>query len=208
MEVDMTSIAVIGSGHIGAALATKWAAKGHAVTLGARSPAKPALVELAERTGADRAEIEGAVRRSDVVVFAIPGKEMAGALSSLAGALEGKLVIDAANNVGAEQMNSATAAAEAAPGAAYYRAFNSYGWEQIERPVVDGTPADAFYCGPDGPPRATIEHLIADVGFRPVWVGGPEDVEVVDGLSRLWLTMVMKRGHSRRLAFKVLEERA
>jgi predicted dinucleotide-binding enzyme len=139
-------------------------------------------------------------------VFAIPGKEMAGALSSLAGALDGKLVIDAANNVGAEHMNSATAAVEAAPGAAYYRAFNSYGWEQIERPVVDGTPADAFYCGPDGPPRATIEHLIADVGFRPVWVGGPEDVEVVDGLSRLWLTMVMKRGHSRRLAFKVLEE--
>lgn len=204
----MTSVAVIGSGRIGAALARKWAAKGHAVTLGARSLDKPALVELAEQTGAERADIEDAVRRSDVVVFAIPGKEMAPTLAHLGDVLDGKLVVDVANNVGAEHANSAIAVAEAAPGAMYVRAFNSYGWEQIERPLVGGTVADAFYCGPDGAPRATIEELIADVGFRPVRVGGPEDADVVDGLLRLWFTMVMKHGHSRRLAFKVLEEPA
>jgi 8-hydroxy-5-deazaflavin:NADPH oxidoreductase len=170
----MTSIAVIGAGKIGGGLAKKWAAGGHSVIFGSRSPAKPSLVELAEQIGAERAEIEGAVAQSEVVVFA----------------------------------NSADAAAEAAPRAAYYRAFNSYGWEQIERPVLDGIPADGFFCGPDGAPRATIEQLIADVGFRHMWVGGPEDVEVVDGLLRLWFTMVMKHGHSRRLAFKVLEEQA
>lgn len=118
----MTSVAVIGSGRIGAALARKWAATGHAVTLGARSPTKPAVVELADQIGAERAEIEDAVRRSDVVVFAIPGKEIADTLSRLGGVLDGKLVIDAANNVGGEH---------------------------------------------DGAPRATIEQLIADVGFGP-----------------------------------------
>jgi 8-hydroxy-5-deazaflavin:NADPH oxidoreductase len=204
----MTSIAVIGSGKIGGGLARKWASTGHSVTFGSRSPAKPSLVELAEQIRVKRAEIEGAVAQSEVVVFAIPGSEMAGTLSLLGGLLNGKLVIDAANNVRGEHMNSAAAAAEAAPRAAYYRAFNSYGWEQIERPVLDGIPADGFYCGPDGAPRATIEQLIVDVGFRPIWVGGPEDVEVVDGLLRLWFTMVMKHGHSRRLAFKVLEEQA
>jgi 8-hydroxy-5-deazaflavin:NADPH oxidoreductase len=208
MEIDMTSVAVIGSGRIGAGLARKWAATGHTVTLGARSPAKPALVALAEEIGAERAEIEDAVRRSDVVVFAIPGKEMAETLSRLGSVLDGKLVIDVANNVGAEHANSAIAVAESAPGAGYVRAFNSYGWEQIERPVVGGTVADAFYCGPDGAPRATMEQLITDVGFRPVWVGGPEDADIVDGLLRLWFTMVMKHGHGRRLAFKVLEEPA
>lgn len=204
----MTRIAIIGSGKIGGGLAKKWAAKGHAVTFGARSPDKPTLVELADQIGAERAEIEEAVRHSNVVVFAIPGNEMAETLSRLGSLLDGKLVVDAANNVRADHMNSANAAADAAPGAAYYRVFNSYGWEQIEQPVVDGTPADEFFCGPDGAPRATIEQLIGDVGFRPVWVGGPEDVEVVDGLLRLWLTMVVKHGHSRRLAFKALEERA
>jgi len=204
----MTSIAVIGSGKIGAGLARAWAATGHAVTFGTRSQAKPELVELAERIGAERAAIDDAVRDSDVVVFAIPGVEMAAALSRLGSTLEGKSVIDAANNVRGERMNSATAVSEAAPGALYYRAFSSYGWEQIERPVVDGIPADQFFCGPDGPPRATIEQLITDIGFRPVWVGGPEDVDVVDGLLRLWFTMVMKHGHSRRLAFRMLEEPA
>jgi 8-hydroxy-5-deazaflavin:NADPH oxidoreductase len=54
----MTSIAVIGSGRIGAALARKWAATGHAVTFGARSPDKPELVDLAGQIGAERAQIE------------------------------------------------------------------------------------------------------------------------------------------------------
>ena len=204
----MTSVAVIGSGKIGGGLAKKWAAKGHAVTFGARSPTKPALVELAENIGAKRAEIEGAVRQSEVVLFAIPGTDMAETLSWLGNLLNDKLVVDAANNVRAEHMHSAVAVAEAAPGAAYCRAFSCYGWEQIEPPEVDGTQADGFYCGPDDAARATIEQLIADVGFRPVRVGGPDDVDVVDGLLRLWFTMVMKHGHSRRLAFKVLEERA
>jgi 8-hydroxy-5-deazaflavin:NADPH oxidoreductase len=208
VEVDMTSIAVIGSGRIGGGLAAKWAATGHAVTFGARSPDKPELVALAEQIGAERAGIETAVEKSEVVVFALPGDEMAATLVRLGRSLDGKVLVDAANNVRGEHMNSATAAAMAAPGAAYYRAFSSYGWEQIERPVVDGTQADQFYCGPDGASRATMEQLIADAGFRPVWVGGPEEVEVVDGLLRLWFTLVMKHGHSRRLAFRMLEERA
>jgi len=119
----LTTIAVIGSGRIGAALARKWAAAGHTVTFGARSPAKPALVELAEQIGAERAEIEAAVERSDVAVFAIPGAEMAETISRLGRLLDGKLVVDAANNVRAEHANSAIAVAEAAPAASYYRAF-------------------------------------------------------------------------------------
>jgi 8-hydroxy-5-deazaflavin:NADPH oxidoreductase len=202
----MATIAVIGAGNIGGGLAKKWAANGHSVIFGARSPDNPTLIELAQKISAECAPIETAVQQSDVVVFAIPGADMPETLKRLGGLLDGKVLVDAANNVRSEHMNSATAAAEAAPGASYYRAFNSYGWEQVDRPVVDGIQADEFYCGPDGAPRATIEQLITDVGFRPVWVGGPEDVEVVDGLLRLWFTLVMRRGHSRRLAFKLLEE--
>ncbi|NNF58639.1 MAG: NAD(P)-binding domain-containing protein, partial [Rhodothermaceae bacterium] len=33
-------IAVIGTGHVGAALGTGWAAKGHAVTFGSRAPGR------------------------------------------------------------------------------------------------------------------------------------------------------------------------
>jgi predicted dinucleotide-binding enzyme len=103
-------------------------------------------------------------------------------------------------------MNAADLVAEAAPTAAYFRAFNTLGWEVLDSPVVGGTRADMFFCGPDGPPRVAVEQLIGDVGLRPVWIGGPEAADVVDGMLRLWLTIVMKQGHSRRLAFKLLDE--
>jgi predicted dinucleotide-binding enzyme len=76
----------------------------------------------------------------------------------------------------------------------------------FDRPLVGGLAADLFYCGPDGDARATVEQLITDIGLRPVWVGGPEEVEVVDGVLRLWLTLVMKQGQGRRLAFKLIQE--
>ena len=179
---------------------------GHSVTLGAREPQKPALRELAEEIGARTASIQDAVAANEVVLFAIPWSEMEGTLSALGSLLDDRLVIDAANNVRGDAMNSAAAVLAAAPRAGYVRAFNTLGWEMLERPVVDGVPADLFFCGPDGDPRATVERLIADVGLRPVWVGGPEEVEVVDGVLRLWFTLVMKRGRGRRLAFKLIED--
>jgi hypothetical protein len=51
-----------------------------------------------------------------------------------------------------------------------------------------------------------VESLIADVGLRPVWVGGPEEVQVVDAMLRLWITLVRKRGFGRRLAFKLIQD--
>ncbi len=202
----MAAIAVIGSGNIGGTLATKWAAAGHAVTLGARDPDKPAIRDLAGVIGARRAPIAQAVEGADIVVFAVPGSAMAAMVSALGARLDGKLVIDTTNNVAGESMNSRNAIEAAAPGASYCRAFNSLGWEQFDRPVVGGVQADLFFCSPDGDDRGTAERLIADVGLRPVWVGGPEDVEVVDGVLSLWFTLVRKRGHGRRLAFKMIQE--
>src|SRR6266545_2067425 len=98
----MAEIAVIGAGKIGGILARKWAASGHAVTIGARDPNKPSLKELAERIGVRTALIVDAVRAAEVVVFAIPGVVMAETASALGADLDGKLLIDATNNVGAE----------------------------------------------------------------------------------------------------------
>lgn len=66
--------------------------------------------------------------------------------------------------------------------------------------------ADLFFCGPDGAPRAHVEGLIVAVGLRPQWVGGPEEADVVDGVLRLWFTLVVKAGRGRRLAFKTVQE--
>jgi predicted dinucleotide-binding enzyme len=202
----MTTIAVLGSGHIGGTLARKWASTGHTITFGAPDPHKASLRDLATEIGAETEPLADAVAAGDVVAFAIPGAAMAPTISALGGRLDGKVVIDAANNVRGEVMNSAGPVAAAAPGARYFRAFNTLGWENLDRPVIGGTQADQFFCGPDGAPRATVERLIADVGFRPVWVGGPEQVDIVDSVLRLWFALAGREGRGRRLAFKMLAE--
>ena len=63
--------------------------------------------------------------------------------------------------------------------------------------------ADLFWCGPDD---AGVEQLIVDVGPRPIRVGDIDSIDVVDGVTRLWLTLVFRQGHPRRLAFRLLAD--
>jgi predicted dinucleotide-binding enzyme len=201
----MTTIAVLGSGKIGGSLARKWSAHGHTITFGARDTDKVELVQLADDIGADRSSLDVAVERSDIVLFAIPGGAMADTVAMLGRRLDGKTVIDAANNMRGDHPNSFAAIVAAAPAAAYYRAFNSYGWELVAAPDVGGTQSDVLYCGPDGPASATVEQLITEVGSRPVRVGDADSAEIVDGVLRLWFALV-RQGHGRHVAFTFLED--
>lgn len=204
--IAVTKVGVLGAGNIGGTLGRKWAAAGHEVIFGVRETPKPEVVRLGREAGAAVAAMEEAVADAQVVVFAVPGGAMAGTVQALGPQLSGRVVVDAANNMSGPVPNSAAAFAEHAPSAHYYRAFNSLGWELFDRPVVGGEVADLFFCGPDGDSRQLVEQLIGDVGLRPIWLGGADEAAVVDGMTTAWFTLVFKRGHSRRLAFKVLED--
>ena len=202
----MTTIAVIGQGRVGATLARKWALAGHQLVLGARDPKGERVRALAAELGAaaTTATVADAVRDADVVVFAIPGAGMAGTVDAVAADLDGKTVIDATNNVGAQPLHSVDAIAAAAPGARVFRAFATLGWENFADPVIDGVQADLFYAGPEGEADATVAGLIADVGLRPVRVGDRTQLEVVENLAALWFAMVFQQGRPRHLAFKMI----
>ena len=118
-------------------------------------------------------------------------------------ALDGKVVIDATNNVGAATFNSFHPIQAAAPSARVFRAFNTYGWENFADPVYDGVPADLFYAGPDGEPQIIVEQLIQNIGLRPVRVGGYDQVGLVDDLLHLWFTLA-SGGRGRNMAFGLL----
>lgn len=186
-------IAVIGRGNIGATLGGKWAAAGHGVTYGARDP-----------QAADEAGVEESVSEAEVVVLAIPGAAAKEVLAGLGERLSGKVVVDATNDVGGG--GKLHALDELASGGLPVRAFNTLGWENFADPVVAGTRADLLFGAEDGPARAVAEQLIRDVGLEPVWVGGADAFDVVDGVTRLWFTLAFQRGLGRRLAFKVLRE--
>lgn len=198
----MTAIAVLGAGNIGTTLGRTWAAAGHQVTLASRNPDAPALRDLAAGIGTSTATHADAVRDAEVVLVALPGDAVATVAAPLGAALDGKVVIDATNNLAAADLNSIATITQHAPGAVAARAFNSLGWENFADPYFGGTQADLFWCGPDGDTGALVERLIADIGLRPMRVGGLDQLSVVDMLARLWFALVP--GHGRHLAFKVL----
>lgn len=202
-------IAVIGSGNIGGTLARKWAAAGHQVTLGVRDPAKADVQQLVQELGAGAraTSIAESVSDADAVLFAVPGGSMAQAVPAIGQALNGKVVIDATNNIGAAAFNSVSTISSAAPSAHVYRAFNIYGWENFANPTYGGgMAADLFYCGPDGAPQSTTEQLIRDVGLRPVRLGGPDKAGLVDSLLPLWFTLSSEGKRGRHFALKILTE--
>jgi predicted dinucleotide-binding enzyme len=199
-------IAVIGSGNIGGTLAKKWGAAGHHISIGARDPAKDEVRQLVQEIGGDcrATTVDEAVGESDAVVFAVPGVAMAQTCSALGPKLDGKLVIDATNNIGAPVANSLAAIQSAAPRSEVYRAFNIYGFENFANPVIGGIQADLFYAGPDGATRTRAEQLIRDIGLNPVWLGGTDKAELVDQFLRIWFTLAFEQKKGRRMAFKLL----
>ena len=188
----MSSIAVIGSGNIGGTIGEAWRRAGHEVVYGSRSPEPPQTVAIPD-----------AISAADVVLLAIPGAGVPQLLAEHGSALDGRVVIDATNDLGGERLHHADTYAQHAPGARFARAFNTLGFEMFAEPSVGGEVADLFWCGPED---AGVERLIADVGLRPVRVGGIDAIDVVDGVGRLWLTLVFRQGRPRRLAFRMLTD--
>ncbi|HYL43936.1 MAG TPA: NAD(P)-binding domain-containing protein, partial [Ktedonobacteraceae bacterium] len=183
LATEKLNIAVLGAGKIGGTIGSKWVRAGYDVTFGVQDPdgknAQALRSELGDNVKIGTlADVLGS--NPDVVFMAIPGGTMEATIAQYASQLDGRVIIDSANRMGAPNMNSFAALGQHTPHARIYRAFNSYGFENFANPEYNGVQADLFYCGSDGDSRAVVEQLIAAVGLRPVYVGGVEQVGVVD----------------------------
>ena len=200
-------VTVLGSGNIGGTLSKKWAAAGHEVMVGVRdvnSPKARAVLGAGARN-LSLAAMGQAIAFGEVIVFAIPGTAVEAVVDAHAEILNRKVIIDATNKIGVAEMNSFATFAAKTPEARVFRAFNSLGWESFAEPRFGSTQADLFYCGPDDRnARAAVAQLIADIGLRPVSVGGPDQVQLVDSITRLYFTLAMGQKMGRHLAFKIL----
>jgi predicted dinucleotide-binding enzyme len=186
-------IAVIGAGRIGGTIGGAWESAGHDVVYGLRDHAK----KSGARTIAD------ALKGAEVVLLAVPGNAVVQLVKDHAKDIDGRIVIDATNHFGAAKFQHWPEVSAVAPHAHLYRAFNTYGFDVFAKPDLGGTTADLFYCGPEAG-KDTVEKLIGDVGMNPVWVGGQDAVDVVDGVLRLWVALSQR--HGRRIALKLITD--
>ena len=189
-------IAIIGTGFIGGTLGGALARSGHAVTFGSRRPDD----DVAQDSGATTASVADALASARVVILALPGPAVADFASANAEALEGALVIDATNQMGAPVANARAALPS---GVRYARAFNTLGGENMADPVFGDGPADMFFSSPDDD-RSTVEEVIEGVGLRPVFIGADQEA-LLDCLFRLWIALAVTQGRGRRLALRLLE---
>jgi 8-hydroxy-5-deazaflavin:NADPH oxidoreductase len=198
-QEDIVTTAVIGTGFIGGTIGRAFARAGLPTVFGSRHPADE---DVAGDSGARTAAIGDAIAEADTVVLALPASGVEDLLRTHADALAGKLIVDAANNIGAPVAHHAELVAKYVPTARHARAFNTLGGENFADPVFDGVPADLFFSSTAGD-RATLEELITAVGLRPMYVGENQQ-DVVDTVLRLWFALAVGQGHGRNLAFRTL----
>ncbi|MGH2479549.1 MAG: NADPH-dependent F420 reductase [Ktedonobacteraceae bacterium] len=207
MATHTFTLAVLGAGNIGGTLGRKWQAAGHRVSFGVSDPrgknAQTLREELGERVTIGTVD-EALATNPAIIVLALPGVQMDTIITKHAALLDSRVIIDTANRLGGGPMNSFAALQKYTPHAHLFRAFNSLGWENFADPLFNGVQADLFYCGPDDKTRVQVEQLIVDIGLNPLYLGGSEQVSLVDSMGAIWFALVFGQGKGRHLAFKVL----
>lgn len=201
-------IGIIGVGNIGTTLGRIWVEAGHEVVFGVRETRAPKVVDFLDSLGgkAKAKQVDKAIASAEVVLLAIPGTAVAELVRMYNTELSGKIIVDATNSFGQPEMHNMVVLEGSLPNSPVFRAFNTLAWETLADPRFGEERADLFYCGESGDAREVIEGLIRDVGLRPIFVGGPEAAPIVDNMTRLFFTLVMQQGYSRRTAFRLVTD--
>jgi len=172
-----------GTGPQGRGLARRFAAAGHAVVLGSRSPERAQQVagdytDLGDVTGGSNLEAAGA----ELVVVTVPYDGHADLLAELAEPLAGKIVVDCVNPLGFDKQGPYALAVEAGsaaqeaqqllPGSTVVAAFHHVSAVLLDDPAVDRVEGDVLVLGED---RAAVERVCelatAIPGARGIYAG-------------------------------------
>jgi 8-hydroxy-5-deazaflavin:NADPH oxidoreductase len=205
-------IAIIGTGNVGSALARRWTAVGHRITLGTRDPQAEEVQALAREIGAAAADPRAAVEGAEIVVLAVPGTAAEEAVRSL-GDLTDKVLVDCTNPVApgmklavGHTTSAAERIAQAAPGARVVKAFSTTGAGNMLDPVYgNGQQRLAmFLCGDDADARASVGRLAEEIGFEAVDNGPLERARLLEPLAMVWITLAYAQGWGPDFGFALL----
>ena len=175
-------IAVVGKGNVGGGLADRWERAGHDLT----------------RIGKEGGDVSDV----DVVLVAVPGAAIAEALESVRG-LDGKTVIDATNNFGADPPEGFTSNAEFVksrtngPTAKSFNTNFAALYDQLDD--TRATPSN-LWTG-DDEAREVVEQLNRDAGYEPVYAGGLENATMQEQF--LALVMAVNQGGLGRFVYRM-----
>ena len=175
------TIAIIGTGNVGMALGTEFAAQGNTVVYGSRTPGSDKTQALVAKTEGDASAAlpAEAASRADIVVLAVPGMVVETVVRGF-GDLEGKIVIDATNPLvmtEARQFEYGVATSNgeivqaALPGARIVKAFNTIPWQLMIDPDQAPQMPLVPLSGDDTEAKARVSQLVSAMGLQPLDFG-------------------------------------
>lgn len=209
----MTNVAVLGSGPVGQVLANGLRDLGHSVTVASRSG------KAVENWDGPVATFGDAVGQAELVVLAVKGSIAEGLVSSLAGQLAGKTVLDTTNPIADAAPTDGVLSyftgpneslmerlQSAAPEARFVKAFNSVGNARMVHPSYPGgVRPTMFIGGDDDTAKAEVAELANAFGWDVEDMGSAAAARAIEPLCMLWCIPGM-RGGSWTHAFKLLRD--
>ncbi|MGD0729419.1 MAG: NADPH-dependent F420 reductase [Candidatus Micrarchaeaceae archaeon] len=212
-------IGIIGSGDVGKALASGFAALGNEVVIGSRDPNNEKIKTAVEKMGklACSGTFEEAAKFGDIIVIATlwVGTENAIKLADQKN-FSGKIVIDVTNPLdfseGAPKLmlghnNSAGEQVQKwLPESHVVKAFNIVGNAHMFKPEFKNGPPDMFYCGNDENAKKEIAKIIHEFGWaNAIDLGDIKSSRLLEPLAMVWITYGL-RTSSWNHAFKLLHK--
>jgi predicted dinucleotide-binding enzyme len=189
----MSTISIIGSGSMAAAIGGRIARAGHTVEVASRDPAKARALADQLAGGATTAAY-GAAPAGDIVILALPYGGAAAVVADYGDALDGKLIVDVTNPVSADLTglvtphgsSGAQEIAKGVPaGAHVVKAFNTI----FGHVLAKGGRLDAFIAGDDAQAKARISAFLESLGLRPLDVGGLQMAATLESLGLMMISL-------------------
>lgn len=200
-------IAIIGTGNVGGALATKWSKAGHTINLGVRNPNQFKGMDLLKNDNTTALSIAEAVAKSEIVLVATPAMLAVEVAQSL-GDTTGKIIIDTMNIVmgrGPEGFaNTSEAILAHTATKDVVKCFNTTGANNMQNPKYGNMSIDMFTCGDSVKGKEAAMTLAKDAGFGACYdIGGNDKFELMEKFAWFWINLAIK-GQNREFAFKIL----
>jgi len=201
----LKTIAVLGPGRVGTALATRLLVAGVKVRFGGRSADDPSPVD-----GIPRLSFREAAKGADAIVVAVPALAAVEALRQ-ADPAPGTVVVDCTNPVTwtdgpvwspPSRGSVAQAIAAEFPTLAVVKGFNHFGAEIQADPALPSGPADAFFAGDDPDAKRDVIALAGAMGFRGRDAGPLRNAGLLENLAVLWIHLASS-GAGRSFAFRM-----
>jgi 8-hydroxy-5-deazaflavin:NADPH oxidoreductase len=206
-KLQMSTISIIGSGGMAAAISGLAVEAGHTVEVMSRSAAKARA--LAEQIGAGATTgTFGAAPAGDIVILAVPYPAVLDVVKQYGEELAGKLLVDITNPVAPDLTglitphgsSGAQEIAKGSPaGAHVVKAFNTIFGHVLAR----GGRLDAFIAADDAEAKARVSAFIESLGLRPLDVGGLHMAQTLEALGLMMIGLAKNGAGTWNIALNV-----